>query len=137
MAKLTNIKTNTVIELPYDLYPTDDLNWSPVAATGVYTLSGAYDVQQAVKLAGKPMTLKSDAGQGLGLITRDTVNKLHEQAAIPEATFALEYLADGVTKIVNVMFDHASNPIEAEPFKGFNSPNLNDYFAVALKFKTV
>ena len=135
MAKLTNIKTNTVIELPYDLYPTDDLNWSPVAATGVYTLSGAYDVQQAVKLAGKPMTLKSD--DGLGLITRDMVNKLHAQAAIPEATFALEYVADGVTKIVNVMFDHAASPIEAEPFKGFNSPNLNDYFAVTLKFRTV
>ena len=135
MAKLTNLKTNTVIELPYDLYPIDDLNWSPVSATGVYTLSGAYDVQQAVKLAGKPMTLQSN--DGLGLITRDTVNKLHEQAAIPEATFALEYLADGVTKIVNVMFDHTSNPIEAEPFKGFNSPNLNDYFAVTLKFKTV
>ena len=135
MAKLTNLKTNTVIELPYDLYPIDDLNWSPVSATGVYTLSGAYDVQQAVKLAGKPMTLQSN--DGLGLITRDTVNKLHEQAAIPEATFALEYLADGVTKIVNVMFDHTSNPIEATPFKGFNSPNLDDYFAVTLKFKTV
>ena len=137
MARLINNQSNVSIELPYDLYPIDDLNWSPITATGVYTLSGAYDVQQAVKLAGKPMTLQSDAGQGLGLITRDTVNKLHEQAAIPEATFALEYLADGVTKIVNVMFDHASNPIEAEPFKGFNSPNLNDYFAVALKFKTV
>lgn len=135
MAKLTNIKTNTVIELPYDLYPTDDLNWSPIAATGVYTLSGAYDVQQAVKLAGKPMTLQSD--NGLGLITRDTVNKLHVQAAIPEATFALEYVADGVTKIVNVMFDHEASPIEATPFKGFNSPNLDDYFAVTLKFKTV
>jgi len=135
MAKLTNLKTNTVIELPYEVYPTDDLNWSPVAATGVYTLSGAYDVQQAVKLAGKPMTLQSD--DGLGLITRDTVNKLHEQAAIPEATFALEYVADGVTKIVNVMFDHEASPIEATPFKGFNSPNLDDYFAVTLKFKTV
>lgn len=135
MAKLTNIKTNTVIELPYDLYPTDDLNWSPVAATGVYTLSGAYDVQQAVKLAGKPMTLQSN--DGLGLITRDTVNKLHEQAAIPEATFELEYAADGVTKIVNVMFDHEASPIEATPFKGFNSPNLNDYFAVTIKFKTI
>ena len=137
MARLINNQSNVSIELPYDLYPIDDLNWSPIAATGVYTLSGAYDEQQAVRLAGKPMTLKSDAGQGLGLITRDTVNKLHEQAAIPEATFALEYLADGVTKIVNVMFDHASNPIEAEPFKGFNSPNLNDYFAVTLKFKTI
>ena len=137
MARLINNQSNVSIELPYDLYPIDDLNWSPIAATGVYTLSGAYDVQQAVKLAGKPMTLKSDAGQGLGLITRDTVNKLHAQVAIPEATFSLEYVADGVTKIVNVMFDHASNLIEAEPFKGFNSPNLNDYFAVALKFKTV
>ena len=137
MARLINNQSNVSIELPYDLYPIDDLNWSPVAATGVYTLSGAYDVQQAVKLAGRPMTLQSDAGQGLGLVTRDTVNKLHEQAAIPEATFTLEYAADGVIKIVNVMFDHTSNPIEAEPFKGFNSPNLDDYFAVTLKFKTV
>ena len=135
MARLTNNQSNVSIELPYDLYPIDDLNWSPVAATGVYTLSGAYDVQQAVKLAGKPMTLQSN--DGLGLITRDTVNKLHAQAAIPEATFKLEYLADGVTKIINVMFDHTSNPIEATPFKGFNSPNLNDYFAVTLKFKTI
>ncbi len=135
MARLINNQSNVSIELPYDLYPIDDLNWSPVAATGVYTLSGAYDVQQAVKLAGKPMTLQSN--DGLGLITRDTVNKLHAQAAIPEATFTLEYAADGVIKIVNVMFDHTSNPIEAEPFKGFNSPNLDDYFAVTLKFKTV
>ena len=135
MARLINNQSNVSIELPYDLYPIDDLNWSPVAATGVYTLSGAYDVQQAVKLAGKPMTLQSN--DGLGLITRDTVNKLHEQAAIPEATFTLEYVADGVTKIVNVMFDHEANPIEATPFKGFNSPNLDDYFAVTLKFKTV
>ena len=137
MARLINNQSNVSIELPYDLYPTDDLNWSPITATGVYTLSGAYDVQQAVKLAGKPMTLQSDAGQGLGLITRDTVNKLHAQVAIPEATFSLEYVADGVTKIVSVMFDHEANPIEATPFKGFNSPNLDDYFAVTLKFKTV
>ena len=135
MARLINNQSNVSIKLPYDLYPIDDLNWSPIAATGVYTLSGAYDVQQAVKQAGKPMTLQSN--DGLGLITRDTVNKLHEQAAIPEATFALEYLADGVTKIVNVMFDHEASPIEATPFKGFNSPNLDDYFAVTLKFKTV
>ena len=135
MARLTNNQSNVSIELPYDLYPIDDLNWSPVAATGVYTLSGAYDVLQAVKLAVKPMTLQSN--DGLGLITRDTVNQLHAQAAIPEATFKLEYLADGVTKIVNVMFDHTATPIEAEPFKGFNSPNLDDYFAVTLKFKTV
>ena len=137
MARLINNQSNVSIELPYDLYPTDDLNWSPIAATGVYTLSGAYDVQQAVKLAGKPMTLQSDAGQGLGFVTRDTVNKLREQAAIPEATFALEYVADGETKIVNVMFDHTSNPIEAKSAIDFNSPNLDDYFAVTLKFKTV
>lgn len=135
MAKLTNNQSNVAIELPYDLYPIDDLNWSPIAATGVYTLSGAYDVQQSTKLAGKPMTLKSD--DGLGLITRDTVNKLHAQASIPEATFKLEYLADGVTKSVDVMFDHTQSPIEATPFKGFNSPNPDDYFAVTLKFKTV
>lgn len=137
MTGITNLQTKAVIHLPYDLYPIDELDWSPVTASAVYTLSGAYVVQQSVKKAGKPITLQSDSNQGLGLVTRDVVNRLHEQCAIPDATFEMAYEADGVVKQLTVMFDHSQTPIKAVPAKGFNSPNLDDYFAVTLRFVVV
>lgn len=133
--KITNKQTKEVIELPYDLYPIDDLNWSAVVSKTEYTLTGAFDVQQGTKKAGKPITLQSN--DGLGVVTRAVVNQLHAQCAIPEATFIMEYEADGQTKKMEVMFDHTDKPIEATPLKEFNSPNLDDYFNVALRFFTV
>lgn len=137
MTGITNLQTKAVIHLPYDLYPIDDLDWSPLTASAVYTLSGAYVVQQSVKKAGKPITLQSDSNQGLGLVTRDVVNKLHEACAMPDATFKLEYVADGTIKAVNVMFDHTQTPIKAVPAKGFNSPKLDDWFAVTVRLVVV
>lgn len=137
MTTLTNKQSKISISLPYDLYPIDDLNWSAIVASGTYLFSGAYDVQQGIRKAGKPITLQSDDGQGLGLITRDTVNKLREQCDIVEATFTLSYEADNENKSVDVMFDHTQTPIEAKPAKDFNSPNLDDWFLVTLKFRTV
>lgn len=133
--KLTNQQTKEVIELPYDLYPIDDLNWSAVVSKTEYTLTGSLDVQQGTKKAGKPITLQSN--DGLGVVTRAVVNQLHAQCAIPEATFSMEYEADGTTKTIEVMFDHTDKPIEASPIKEFNSPNLDDYFNVTLRFFTV
>lgn len=135
--KLTNQQTKEVIELPYDLYPIDDLNWSPVVSTTTYLLNGAFDVQQGVKQAGKPITLQSNESLGLGAVTRDVVNQLHTQCAIPEAFFTMQYEADGGIKEIDVMFDHAQTPIEATPVKAFNSPNIDDYFWVTVRFRTV
>lgn len=137
ITKLTNKQTKEVIELPYDLYPIDDLNWSPVVSTTTYLLNGAFDVQQGVKKAGKPITLQSNESLGLGAVTRDVVNQLHEQAKLTETIFTMEYLADGVIKSVDVIFDHAQTPIEATPVKAFNSPNIDDYFWVTIRFRTV
>lgn len=135
--KLTNKRTREVIELPYDLYPIDDLNWSPVVSTTTYLLNGAYDVQQGVKKAGKPITLQSNESLGLGAVTRDVVNSLHTQCAIPETFFTMQYEADGETKEIDVMFDHTQTPIEAKPVKEFNSPHSGDYFWVTVRFRTV
>ncbi|OPH36301.1 hypothetical protein [Moraxella equi] len=133
--RLINEKTGQTIELPYDLYPIDDLNWSAVVSKTDYTLTGALDVQQGTRKAGKPLTLQSQ--DDMGVITRQVVNELHEWANLIETTFIMEYEADGQTKKVSVMFDHSQTPIEATPLKEFNSPNLDDYFRVVLKFFTV
>lgn len=133
--RLINEKTGQTIELPYDLYPIDDLNWSAVVSKTDYTLTGALDVQQGTKKAGKPLTLQSQ--DDMGVITRQVVNELHQWANLTETTFIMEYEADGQTKKVNVMFDHSQTPIEAIPLKEFNSPNLDDYFRVVIRFFTV
>lgn len=133
--RLINEKTGQTIELPYDLYPIDDLSWSALVSKTDYLLTGALDVQQGTKKAGKPLTLQSN--DGLGLVTRKTVNQLHDWCAIPEAVYKMTYEADGVQKQLNVMFDTSQTPIEATPAKGFNSPNLDDYFAVVLRFLVV
>lgn len=133
--QLVNKQNGVVLELPYDLYPIDDLNWSAVVSSGTYTLTGAFDVQQSTKKAGKPLTVQSNGD--LGLVTRDVVNELHAWCSVPEAVYEMVYVADGATKRVNVMFDTTKTPIEATPAKGFNSPDLADYFEVTVRFLTV
>ena len=130
--KLTNISTSAVIELDDELYPTDEHNWSPVVATTDYTLSGSLVVQQGVRLAGKPITLQSQ--EDLGWLTRATVNALRAECAKPNMFFRLDYIADDSIQRVKVMFDHAKNPIEATPLKGFISPRADDFFLVTLRF---
>ncbi len=133
--KLINEKMGQSIELPYDLYPIDDLSWSAVVSKTDYLLTGALDIQQGTKKAGKPLTLQSQ--DDMGVVTRQVVNELYAWANLVETAFVMEYEADGQIKKVNVMFDHTQAPIEATPVKGFNSPNLDDYFKVVLRFFTV
>lgn len=133
--KIINKQTQAVIELPYDLYPIDDLNWCGVVSKTDYTLTGSLDIQQGIKNAGKPVTLQSN--DDLGLVTRNIVNQLHEQCATPETIFEMVYEKDGKIHRQDVIFDTTKAPIEAVPAKGFNSPNPDDYFQITLRFLVV
>lgn len=135
VTKLINITTRQEIILPYDLYPMNDLDWVDVVATQKRTLNGNLIIEQNKRVAGKPVTLQSN--DNLGLIKREVVNQLREQAQILSQKFELHYLADGENKVLTVAFDHSQEPINAKPFKGFHSPNLDDFFSVTLKFITV
>lgn len=61
MWQLKRNDTKQVIELPEDLYWTDEFDWSRIAQSApVYMLSGAMSIQQGVKKAGRPITLTGD-----------------------------------------------------------------------------
>ena len=47
------------VTLPGDLRWTDEFAWSPVARSQDYSLTGALILQEAVKLAGRPITLEA------------------------------------------------------------------------------
>lgn len=135
ITKLINIATKQEIILPYDLYPIDDLDWVDVVASQKRTLNGNLIIEQNKRVAGKPITLQSK--DGLGLVERWVVNALREQAQILAQKYELHYIADGENKVLTVAFDYSQEPINAKPFKDFNSPNSDDLFSVTLKFITV
>lgn len=59
--KLKNNLTDAVIEFDQDMQWVDEFDWSKVAQTApVYTLTGAQDIQQGIKKAGRPITLSGE-----------------------------------------------------------------------------
>ncbi len=59
--QLKNNLTDEIIEFDQDMRWIDEHNWSKVAQTApVYTLTGAMDIQQGVKKAGRPITIAGD-----------------------------------------------------------------------------
>lgn len=120
------------IILPNDLLWVDEHNWSPVAADGDYSLTGALIIEKSLKLAGRPITLRSP-GDGLGWILRPVVLALNSAAEDPalELILQLQYPAD--TRSFTVMFDHSQkSPVSASPVKGFPQHDAEDYFTVTI-----
>lgn len=73
-----------VLTLPGDLNWVDEFAWSPVARAAEYSLTGALIIEEAVKQAGRPLTLTA-ANEELGYVwlNRATVRALYSLAATP------------------------------------------------------
>lgn len=66
----------------------DEYTWQALAQSDpVYTLTGAMDIQQGTKKAGRPITLNGDDTR----TTRADLAKLQEWADIPELILALRH----------------------------------------------
>jgi hypothetical protein len=130
--KLVDQTTLAEVQLPNDLMWTDELAWTPVVGTNTHTLTGALIIEQGVRLAGRPFTMRCDPD--LGWVTRETVQTLLAWAGITgrKFTLVLQYPSD--TRQFTVAFDHSQDPVEARPVKGFPGHELTDYFHLALKF---
>lgn len=133
--KLTNLSDNKTIEIPNDLYSVDELNWSAVVSNHQRTLDGTLLIEQSVRKHGKPYVLT--ARDDMAWVTRHTVNTLQAWANLTDTKFELSYRQDGVDKTMTVMFDHTDDPIKASPVKEHNSPELDDYFKIELRFVQV
>lgn len=128
--RLIRQDNGAVIDLPYDLYPVDEFNYSKVTSNQKYALDGTLIVQTAIKKAGKPITLQAD--EDLAHVTRATLSILLHWAEIENLKMWYERELNGQIQQTLVSFNHQSNPIEARPVKGFNSPNADDWFHVKI-----
>lgn len=116
------------IDLPDDLLWTEEFQWSPVVAVQSYTLTGALVIDQAVRRAGRPISLVGPAD--MAWVTRQTVRTLHAWAAEADARAVLA-LRDG--RQFTVAFRHADGAIEAEPVLGLPAWRDGDWYRLTLR----
>jgi len=110
---LTRTDTSATIILPDDLFWQDEA-WSPVVQSAERSLTGALILQEATRVAGRPITLSGYSGQGGqgSAITKAKGDELLAWAAIACLPMTLERL--GVT--YNVRWNHASgSPVSLVP----------------------
>ena len=107
------MRTHTLgaVQIPEDVWWSDEFAWSPVEQSTTRSLTGALIVQLGTKTKGRPITLTSnDRG---GWVARSTVIALRALAATAGATYTLT-LADG--RSFTVSFD-AEKDFTAEPVR--------------------
>lgn len=133
--KLIDQVTLEELILPNDLLWSDEFDWSPVEATNTYTLTGSLIIEQGTKQAGRPISLNAEPD--MAFVTRATVQTLRNWAAIAGRKFKLVFQYPSDTRQFFVVFNHADEPVSAEPVKGFPGHESNDWFRVSLKFLEV
>lgn len=129
-----------VITLPSTLVWEDEFAWSPVLQSTDYGLTGALIVQEATKLAGRPITLvgNSDGTAHTGGISRTNLLALQTALAVAGATWTLT-LHDARTFTVAAR----DNPLEAEPLPVYGAlwpanPTGDRWYLIrALRLQTV
>jgi len=120
------------VSLPDDLWWADEIAWSPVDQSAEYTLGGAMVVEEAVKLAGRPITLAGHESRAW--VSRSTVLALLALAAIPGKEMVLT-LED---RTFNVIFRRGDgSPVEAESVTMISAPENNDWYTLTLRLMEI
>lgn len=120
-----------VMDLPDDLLWEDEFAWSQIAQSApVYMLSGAIDIQQGIKLAGRPITLTGD----WAWITRGELETLHGWSEVAELTMTLMHY-DGRT--FNVAWRLHETATNAAPVQYMTPESADDKYIVTLRLMTV
>ncbi len=85
---LTRNDNNDSLNLHPQFVWADELDWTPLAQSEpVYTLTGAMDIQQGVKKAGRPITLNGDNTR----TTRQDIERLQAWASIGELQLTMTH----------------------------------------------
>jgi len=121
------------VTLPGDLQWTDEFSWSPVDRSQEYSLTGALIVQEATRLAGRPITLEAgNPGNGRIWLARSVVEALYTLASTPGWSGTLT-LADSRT--FTVAFREEG--VVAEPVRPIAPLDTSDPYHLTVKLQTV
>lgn len=99
------------IALPNGLRWSDEYAWTPVAQATTYSLAGALVIEEATRLAGRPLTL--EGGRTWAWLARADLDTLHAALLTAGATWTLT-LHDGRQFTVAARQD-GDGPLKAAP----------------------
>jgi hypothetical protein len=125
--------TLDTITLDGDLVWVDEFQWGSIERSSEYSLTGAVIVSEAVKLAGRPITLEAKSEfRGPIWMSRTTVEDLYAKAATPNLEMTLT-LSDN--REFTVMF--RDEGITAEAVYHVMAHEGTDPYYFTLKLMTV
>lgn len=128
---MTTLSYNgTTINLPDDLYWSDEASWQPVVQTAERTITGALVLQVHARIAGRPITLTPDS-ENASWITRDTLETLMSWASIPGCEMLLSYREISYTVVWR---HHDGEVITATPVVHYSDVQDGDYYTATLRF---
>lgn len=111
-ATLTLSNGTTTLALP-DLIWEDEGHWDPLAQSRTYSLTGALVIEEAGRLAGRPVTLAG--GASFAWLTRADVALLRALGATAGATLTLTLLDDRTLTVTPRRDGEGGAWIEARP----------------------
>lgn len=126
---LTHTPSGITLTLPDALNWTDEYTWSAVEQTKTYTTTGALLIEEAVKQAGRPITL--EGSEDRTWCTRALVDQLHTWAAMPGIVLTLTLRATSRS----VTFDHEKGALQGLPviFYADGSIDATDWYVPTLR----
>jgi hypothetical protein len=123
----------TTLDLPDDLYWSDEASWQPVVQTAERTITGALVVQTHARIAGRPITLQPEA-ENSAWITRATLVTLMAWASIPGCEMLLSHR--GIS--YNVVWRHQDGEvIQATPVVHYADVQTGDYYTATLSLMEI
>ena len=122
--------TPVTLTLPDALSWADEYTWTPVEQSKTYTTTGALLIEEAVKQAGRPITL--EGSEDRAWCTRALVDTLHTWATT--AGIVLTLTLRGVAR--QVTFDHEKGALQGLPvlFYADGSIESTDWYVPPLRF---
>jgi len=125
--------TLDAIELPVDIWWSDEIDWTPVEQSVEFSTTGALLIDLSTKQAGRPITLIGD--ERAAWISREAALALQAAAAVPGKQMTLVINDQTFT----VMFRHEEKKaLDTEPMVKISPPADDDiYILKALKLMAV
>lgn len=117
---LTLSNGQVTLALPDALEWVDEFGWSPVVSTRSYTTTGALLVEEAIRQAGRPITLR-------GQVQRTWMSRAQLKQVLAWSQVAglvLTLVLRNVSR--SVVFDHADVAVEGVPVQFFSDSAVDD-----------
>lgn len=133
---LTRISTSQSVTLDNGFLWTDEFDYMPIEQSLERAIDGALIVQEGVKQAGRPITLKG-AKDSQGWVKRGVLNTIQTWSRIAGEKFTLTFQYPHDTRAFTVIFNHAEGAIEAKPIKTMPTVSDDDYYLCTFKLLEV